>query len=91
MVPASRTSELLRQLCRGCTFCIPSLLCENDDRCSLAHATQAVKTEAAYPTVEWMRGAAGMCGPKADAFIGAGSDDARAIEAARRQHESQDA
>ena len=51
--------------CAMCEHHIPSVLAIGDNRCALSHHAGLVPTHAAYPTIEWMRGAAAVCGPTA--------------------------
>ena len=49
--------------CKACRYHLPSILNNTDNRCSWAHANGIAATGHAYPTTEWMRCAAGACGP----------------------------
>jgi hypothetical protein len=60
----SRTGQMLRQ-CLTCESCLPAITTITDHRCAFEHRNGIATPNAAYPSVDWMRSAAAVCGPNA--------------------------
>lgn len=52
----------------SCFCCLPNLMAKGDHRCRVDHVHGIVPASSSYPTIEWMRGDAGPCGPEASAW-----------------------
>jgi hypothetical protein len=49
--------------CGQCPHVLPSILAPGDHRCAGMHRNGLAAPTAAYPTIEWMRSPAALCGP----------------------------